>query len=229
MKQLSVVLPCLNEEEGVTLCIDKILNVFRQYDIDGEIIVVDNGCTDNTIKLVKDYNLENIKVVEEENQGYGNAYKKGFEHVSGKVIIMGDADNTYDFYEIPNILKKLEHADFVVGNRKYLAKGSMPFMHRYIGRPIFKVLMKISNVPITDSHCGFGGIKKEALDKLNLESSGMEFASEILIKAHKAGLKIDEIPITYSVRQGESKLKTYSDGVRHLKLITKEMYKDERR
>ncbi len=221
-KDISVVLPCLNEEDGIGICITKILRVFEDYNLDGEIIIVDNGCIDDTIKIVKSFESNNIKIVEEPNKGYGNAYKKGFQYVSGNVVILGDADNTYDFYDIPRFLAKLDGIDFVVGNRKYLEEGSMPFLHRYVGRPIFKVLMSFHGLPISDSHCGFGAIKKEALDKLDLQSSGMEFASEILIKAYKKGLVIKEIPIKYSTRMGESKLRTWRDGFRHLNLIVRE-------
>lgn len=218
---ISVILPCLNEEEGIRNCIEKIEDVFIKNCWDGEIIVVDNGCTDRTVEYAKQYAF--VEVFKEKNKGYGNAYKKGFSVAKGDIIVMGDADDTYDFNEIPRLIYALTKCDFVVGNRKNLEKNSMPFLHRYIGRPIFKLLMQgVFNLKISDSHCGFGAIKKEALNKLDLKSEGMEFASEILIKATKAGLIIGEIDINYSIRKGESKLRTFPDGWRHLKLITKE-------
>ena len=223
MSKVSVVLPCLNEERGVGICINKIKEVFHNESIDGEIIIVDNGCTDNTIDVVKSFNLGNITVVNEPKKGYGNAYRAGFKHVGGDIIIMGDADNSYDFYDIPRFLDSIKSADFVTGHRKVMKKGSMPFLHKYIGKPMFSfILRRFFNINVSDSHCGFGAIKKEALEKLELRSSGMEFASEILIKAKRNNLNIREIPIVYSPRIGKSKLRTFRDGARHLKLILKQ-------
>jgi len=227
MEKVSVLMPCLNEEKGVGICIKKIQEVFKKENIDGEIIVVDNGSTDNTVSVAEKYG---VKVIRESEKGYGNAYLTGFKHVSDEcgIVIMGDADNSYDFYDIPRFLKMMSESnvDFVIGNRKYLNKDSSPFLHRYIGRPVFSILLRwLFHLNISDSHCGFGAIKKEALDKLKLRSSGMEFASEILIKAKKNHLKIKEIPIIYYDRIGNSKLRTFQDGTRHLYLITKEFLK----
>ena len=139
---------------------------------------------------------------------------------------MGDADNTYNFYDIPKFLYEIKDSDFVIGNRKYLNKNSSPFLHRYIGRPVFSILLRwLFHLNISDSHCGFGAMKRDALDKLKLQSIGMEFASEILIKAQKNHLRIKEIPIIYYDRIGSSKLRTFKDGTRHLYLITKEFLK----
>lgn len=223
VKEISVVIPCLNEEEGVGICISKIQEVFFQLGIEGEVIIVDNGCTDNTINIVKSFSDPRIRIVHQPRRGYGNAYLAGFKYAEGKIIIMGDADNSYDFYDISRFLEALKENDFVIGNRASIEYGAMPSLHRYIGKPMFSFLMKsFFNLKISDSHCGFGAIKKEALDKLNLKSGGMEFASEILIKARKKGLKIAEIPIVYSPRIGESKLRTFKDGARHLRLIFNE-------
>ncbi|MEM3074540.1 MAG: glycosyltransferase family 2 protein [Candidatus Pacearchaeota archaeon] len=217
---VSVIIPCLNEEEGIGICLNKIISVFKTYKINGEIIVVDNGCTDNTINIVKSFNSANIKIVKELKKGYGNAYKSGFKEAKGEIIIVGDGDNSYDFYDIPRFLKAIKNYDFVLGNRAVIDIGAMPFLHKYIGRPMFYFLMRnLFNLEISDSHCGFAAIRKEALRKLNLKSSGMEFASEILIKAKKNNLKISEIPITYYPRMGKSKLRTLHDGLRHLNLI----------
>lgn len=224
VKEVSVVIPCLNEEKGVGICIRKIQEVFSQFEIDGEIIIVDNGCTDNTINVVNSFFDPRIRIIYQSVRGYGNAYREGFKYASGGIIVMGDADNSYDFYDIPRFLDALRENDFVIGNRSIIKNGSMPALHRYIGRPVFSVLMRgFFDLKISDSHCGFGAIKKEFLDGLNLKSSGMEFASEILIKAKKQGLKIAEIPIVYSPRLGNSKLRTFKDGARHLNLIIKEV------
>ena len=225
VKDLSVVIPCLNEEKGIATCIKKIQEVFKYYKLHGEIIIVDNGCTDNTIKVVESFNLSNLKIIFESNKGYGNAYLAGFKHVNNDVIILGDGDNSYDFYDIPKFLFKINDSDFVIGNRKYIIKGSMPPLHLYIGKPLFSFLLKnLFKLNISDSHCGFGAIRKESLDKLKLSSSGMEFASEIIIKAKKQNLKISEIPITYYPRIGKSKLRTFRDGLRHLMLIYYELF-----
>jgi glycosyltransferase involved in cell wall biosynthesis len=222
MESISVLLPCYNEEEGVGICIDKINKVFDKERLDGEILVIDNGCTDNTVEVAKTLG---VKVVDEPKTGYGNAYLAGFKKAKGDVIILGDADNSYDFYDIPRLLENIKDADFVIGNR-IKQKGSMSLLHR-IGNPIFSWLLRnLFKINISDSHCGFGAIRKEALNKLNLKSSGMEFASEILIKAKKKGLKIKEIDIDYYPRIGKSKLRSFRDGFRHLGLIARERILD---
>ncbi len=224
MHKLSVIMPCLNEEQGVGICINKIYRVFEDFNIDGEIIVIDNGSSDNTANIARSMNAF---VVYEPLKGYGNAYRSGFKVVNGDIIVMGDADNSYDFNEIPKLLQEIEKADFVIGNRVHLKKGSIPYIHSKIGKPLFSFLLKnLFNLPISDSHCGFGAIKKDSLNRLKLKSSGMEFASEILIKAKKNNLVIREIPITYYPRIGKSKLRTFRDGARHLFLIFREYFSD---
>lgn len=219
-KTVSVVIPCLNEEAGIGNCISKVKKVFDSHKLKGEIIVVDNGSTDNSARIAS---YSGAKVVYEPRKGYGNAYLKGFEEAKGGYIIMGDADDSYDFSEIPRFLDALENHDIVIGNRKHIKKGAMPFLHRYIGNPLFSCLLKnLFSIKISDSHCGFGAIKKEEFARLGLKSTGMEFASEILIKAKKKNLKMTEIPITYYPRKGKPKLRTFRDGLRHLVLITKE-------
>jgi len=219
---VSVLLPCLNEEQGVGVCIKKIQRVFRENLIGGEIIVIDNGCTDNTSEIAKSLG---VNVIYEPKKGYGNAYLAGFKEANGDIIIMGDADNSYDFNDIPRFLNEMESsgADLIIGNRKYLKKGSSPFLHRYVGKPVFSYLLRfLFHLNISDSHCGFGAIKQSSLNNLKLKSNGMEFASEILIKAKKNKLKMKEIPIVYYPRMGKSKLRTFRDGGRHLKLILSE-------
>ena len=224
-KDVSVVIPCLNEEEGVGICISKIEEVFDINKINGEIVIVDNGCTDDTINVVRSFKNNNIKIVNQPKKGYGNAYLTGLKSASGEVIILGDGDNSYDFYDIPRFLDEIRDSDIVIGNRKVITNGSMPILHRYVGRPLFSVLMRtLFDLKISDSHCGFGAIRKDSLSKLDLNSSGMEFASEILIKSKKNNLKMKEIPITYSPRLGSSKLRTFRDGARHIRLITSELF-----
>lgn len=220
MVDVSVTIPCLNEEAGIGPCITKITQVFERHRLDGEIVVCDNGSTDASAQIAS---ALGALVVHQPQRGYGLAYRTAFDAASGSVIIMGDADNSYDFEEIPRLLEALDDADFVVGNRQ-IQPGAMPWLHRYVGNPLFSWLMRhVFQLHISDSHCGFGAIRRDALDRLHLESPGMEFASEILIKARKHGLRITEIPITYWPRQGKSKLRPFADGLRHLRLMLKEL------
>jgi glycosyltransferase involved in cell wall biosynthesis len=223
---VSVVLPCLNEEEGVGICLNKIQEVFRNEGLDGEVIIVDNGCTDDTVKVVKELGFSNVRVVYEFNRGYGNAYRAGFREAKGDIVIMGDADNTYDFYDIPRFLDKVAEYDFVMGSRFLgkMEKGAMPFLHRYIGNPAIRLSFKVFyGLNFSEPSTGFVAIRKEALEKLPLKESGMEFSSEMLIKAKRNNLSMTEIPIDYHVRKGKPKLRTFRDGARHLNLITREL------
>src|SRR3989344_3780019 len=136
---VSVVIPCLNEEEGISYCLGKIKRIFKEYKIKGEIIVVDNGCQDRTVEIAKKFG---VKIVYEPNKGYGNAYLSGFKEVKGEYVIMGDGDNSYDFNDIPRLLNKLEDCDFVIGKRRYIKKNAAPFLHRYLGWPIFSLLTR---------------------------------------------------------------------------------------
>ena len=223
MATVSVVLPCLNEEAALASVIDRIREVFAKYGIKGEIIVVDNGSTDGSSGIALE---KNVILVREPKKGYGNAYRAGFGIAKGDIIVMGDADGTYDFAYIPGMIRALRHADFVIGHRKYIQKNAMPWLHRYIGNPLFSALLRtFFHLRISDSHCGFGAIKRQALEKLELRSAGMEFASEILIQAKRKRLRITELPIIYHPRAGVSKLRSFRDGMRHLMLIASEFMK----
>ncbi|MAH43797.1 hypothetical protein CL614_08835, partial [archaeon] len=159
----------------------------------------------------------------EPKRGYGSAYLAGLGAASGKFVIMGDADNTYDFNEIPKFLNYLgEGYDFVIGNRfgSKMEKNTMPWLHQYVGNPILSGLFRIFfSSKIRDVHCGMRGLRREAIDKLDLKTIGMEFASEMVIEAIRKNLRIKEFPITYHKRQGESKLNSFSDGWRHLRFM----------
>lgn len=219
---VSVIMPCLNEEQAVGACIEKCLKVFRENNINGEIIVVDNGSTDRSREIIL---KSGAKLVDESRKGYGSAYLKGFSEAQGRYLVMGDADDTYDFLNIPSFLRPLKEGyDLVIGSRLRgnikKGKGSMPFLHRYIGNPILTfILRKLFNINVSDAHCGMRSLKKEAYRRLKLQTIGMEFASEMIINARKANLKTKEIPISYSLRQGESKLRTFKDGWRHLRFM----------
>ncbi len=221
MTDVSVVFPCLNEEETVGICIDKAKKVFSDLKIDGEVVVVDNGSTDNSAKIAKEHGA---RLIEEKKRGYGNAYIRGFKEAKGKTIVMADADNTYDLLEMPKFLDLInEGADFVMGSRLKgeMEPGAMPWLHRYIGNPALTFMLNLFfKAGISDSHCGMRAIKKSALERLDLKMPSMEFASEMFIKAVKNGLSIKEIPITYSKRGGgEAKLKSFEHGWRHVRYM----------
>lgn len=229
MFDLSIVLPCLNEEKAIYFCLDEIKKTIQNHNIKAEIIIVDNNSTDNSAKIINNYKKNNpsleIILVEEKTRGYGSAYQKGFSVVLGKYVFMSDLDGTYNFNDIPKFIEKLnEGYDFVIGNRfndnnpKKL--GSMPWLHRYLGNPILSWLVRLFfKVKIKDIHCGARAIKKESLEKLGVSTCGMEFASEMIIKATKKNLHITEIPIEYNERIGVSKLETFRDGWKHLRFI----------
>jgi len=218
---ISVVLPCKNEEKTICICIKKIKKALRNHDFE---IIVSDFSSDKSKELAKNLKATVINA----KDGYGNAYIEGFKHAKGEYIIIGDADNTYDFLEIPKFITELDKCyDLVIGSRLQgtIKKGAMKPLHRYIGNPLLTgVFNLLFNTNLSDTHSGFRAIKKSKLKKLNLKSPGMEFALEMLIKASKNKLRIKEIPITYSKRIGESKLNSFSDGVRHLKLMLKERF-----
>ena len=218
--EASVVMPCLNEEDTIGICIEKAKESFIKHNIKGEIIVSDNGSSDKSVEIST---RSGARVVHQPLRGYGNAYIKGIENARGKYVIMGDADNTYDFSEIHKFIEPLRKgADMVMGSRLKgrIHKGAMPFLHRYIGNPILSGILNLMfKAKVSDSHCGMRSFKREVFDKLRLKTPGMEFASEMVIKAAKARIKIVDIPISYYPREGESKLRTFKDGWRHLRFM----------
>ena len=222
--EISIILPCLNEEESIERCINDIKDVIKKNNLNTEVIIIDNGSTDNSIQVIRDNSKGiNGKLIRHEKRGYGSAYLKGIEHSKGKYIFMADSDGSYDFYEIPKFIEELRKGyDFVIGNRfkGRIEKGSMPFLNRYIGNPILSGILKFFfNVDVHDSHCGMRAIRKESLNKLNLSTTGMEFASEMVLKAGKRNLKIKELPINYHKRRGKSKLRSFPDAWRHMRLM----------
>ncbi|MCC7468361.1 MAG: glycosyltransferase family 2 protein [Burkholderiaceae bacterium] len=216
---ISVILPALNEETTIGICIGKIQQVFRSMGIRGEVIVSDSS-TDATAEIAQSMGAI---IVHPEHRGYGYAYLEAFRHARGRYIVIGDADNTYDFLELPLLIRKLdEGADLVIGSRfkGEILEGAMIPLHRYIGNPLLTwVLNKVFGTDFSDTHSGFRAIRADSLKRLNLQSWGMEFASEMLIKASREGLIITEVPITYHPRGTPSKLSSYSDGWRHLRFI----------
>jgi glycosyltransferase involved in cell wall biosynthesis len=220
--ELSVVIPCLNEAETIESCITKAFNSFTEMGISGEVVVVDNGSTDDSVKIAKN---TGARVVTEDSRGYGSALKRGIREARGKYIIMGDADNTYDFSEIKDFVKLLrEGADLVMGSRLRgkVHPKAMPWLHRRVGTPVLtKVINLFFNVKISDVNCGLRGFKKEAVEKLDLRCRGMEFASEMVAKAGQKKLHIKEIPIDYYAAPGSRtpNLRSFSDGWRHLRFM----------
>jgi len=216
---VSVILPALDEERTIGECISKIQAVFRDNAINGEIIVSDSS-TDRTPEIAGSLGA---KVFRTERNGYGNAYLTAFRHARGHFIVMGDADDTYDFCQIPDLVAPLEEgADFVIGSRfkGVIHPGSMTFLHRYIGNPVLTWMINIIfHTRFSDSHSGFRAITREAFDRLPVKTGGMEFASEMLVMASKEQLKIVEVPIDYYPRQTPSKLHSFADGWRHIRFV----------
>ncbi len=220
MPTLSLILPCLNEEEGLRFTLPRAKNVLEKHAIHAEIIVVDNGSTDRSREVASGHGA---RVVREHCRGYGATCAKGFEEASGKYLLLADADGSYDFSEIPNFLMELEKgADFAIGNRfkGKMAKGAMPWPHRYIGNPFLSYVVRLFfNTKVRDAHCGMRAIRKSAYQKLSLVTPGMEFASEMVVQAARQNLLTSELPINYHARIGSSKLKPLPDGWRHLRFM----------
>ena len=220
--KLSVVIPALNEEGIVGKTVRSVpLQELSDADIETEIIVVDNASEDNTSEEARE---AGARVVCEKNRGYGNAYLRGFSEASGDIIVMGDADGTYPFDEMLKFIQPIlnDNAEFVMGSRLKgdIKKGAMPALHKYIGNPFLTwVLNVLFNTGISDAHCGMRAMTKNAWNKMNLKTPGMEFASEMVIEASRKKLRISEVPITYYPREGESKLSSFSDGWRHLRFM----------
>ena len=223
--EISVVIPCLNEEKALSLCLDEIKNTLDVNKLNAEIIFVDNGSIDKSLEIAKNKIMEipYLRIFEEKEKGYGSAYLKGISESRGKFIFMADADFSYEFSDIPRFINKLkEGIDMVIGNRfmNRISSESMPWHHKHIGNPLFSfIIKKIFKINVGDIHCGARAFKAEIFQKITLHTLGMEFASEMIIKAAKAKLVITEIPIQYRKRIGESKLNFVKDGLRHLKLI----------
>jgi hypothetical protein len=187
--------------------------------VEGEVVVVDNGSTDASAHLAAE---AGARVVTEPRRGYGSAYLAGFAEARGDYIVMADADLTYDFDEIPRFVAELEDgAELVIGDRMdNIHPGAMPWLHRYVGNPILTGLLNLLfRTGVKDAHCGMRGLRKELLPALDLRTTGMEFASEMVIRASRAGLRISQVPIEYRPRSGVSKLSSFRDGWRHLRFL----------
>ncbi len=221
-KELSIVMPCLNEELTVGTCVTKAVNFLKEYKINGEVIVADNGSTDRSVEIAT---KQGARVVRIEQKGYGSALRGGFESALGKYIIMADADDSYDLVNLMSFVEKLrEGYELVMGNRFKggIKKGAMPWHHRYIGNPILSFLGKLFfKTPANDFHCGLRGFTKTAIEKMNLQTTGMELASEIVIKSSILGMNTCEVPTTLSPdgRDRPPHLRSFRDGWRHLRFL----------
>lgn len=215
----SVVIPCLNEAENIEICVTRALAVLAEHDIAGEVVVADNGSTDGSGDLAE---RAGARVIHEPRRGYGSAYLAGFSASRGDCIVMADADLTYDFSDIPRFVGELEGgADMVIGDRMdNIQPGAMPWLHRYVGNPVLSGILNLFfRTGIRDAHCGMRGVRRTALPLLDLRTTGMEFASEMVIRAAKEDLEIRQFPIEYHPRGGESKLSSFRDGWRHLRFL----------
>jgi len=219
---LSIVIPCLNEEETIHICVWKARTFLLENGINGEVVVSDNGSTDSSIERARG---AGAKVFHTDDKGYGSALMNGISHAKGKYIIMADADDSYDFLEIYPLYEKLKNgADMVIGNRfaNVIEKGAMPFLHKYLGNPVLSFIGKVFfKNNIRDFHCGMRGFTKEAYCSLDLQTSGMEFASEMIVKSTLKELNIEQVPVKLykDGRSGKGHLNTWGDGWRHLRFL----------
>jgi hypothetical protein len=220
--ELSIVMPCLNEARTVGICVSKALQFLREQGISGEVVVADNGSTDGSQEIAA---RAGARVISVKEKGYGNAIRGGVAASRGKYIIMGDSDDSYDFLNLGPFLEKLrEGYDLVMGNRfkGFIAPGAMPASHRYFGNPVLTAIGRILfRSPCGDFHCGLRGFSREAYEKMDLYTEGMEFASEIVVKASLLGMRIAEVPTTLvpDGRGRPSHLRSWRDGWRHLRFL----------
>lgn len=217
---VSLVLPCLDEAGSIAVVVAEARAAFVAGGLTGEVIVVDNGSSDGSGPIAE---AAGARVVNEHRRGYGSALIAGFRAARGEVVVMADADGTYDLADIPAFVTKVRGGnDLVMGSRfrGHIETGAMPWHHRYIGNPALSGMLNLFfHTGASDAHCGIRAFRRERLDDLNLRMPGMEFASEMLVNAARAGLPIGEIPVRYRIRVGASKLRSIRDGWRHLRFL----------
>ena len=219
---VTIVMPCLNEAETLAVCVKKALNALRDSGLDGEVVIADNGSTDGSQDIAVQ---EGARLIHVPVRGYGAALMAGIKSAKGKFVLMADADDSYHFSHLPRFVTALDAgADLVMGNRfkGEIEPGAMPLLHKYLGNPALTWVGRLFfKVPIGDFHCGIRAFRKSAIESLNLSTTGMEFASEMVVKASLAGLKIVDVPTTLSPdgRSRPPHLRTWRDGWRHLRFL----------
>jgi len=220
--EVSVVMPCLNEAETLETCIVKARRALQEANIAGEVVIADNGSSDGSVEIAERLGA---RIVNVRAKGYGNALMAGITAARGKYVVMGDADDSYDFGHIPRFVERLRAgADLVMGNRFQggIEPGAMPFLHKYLGNPVLSQVGKLLfKSPVGDFHCGLRGFSKAAFERMGLQTTGMEFASEIVVKSSLLGFSIAEVPTTLSPdgRSRRPHLRTWRDGWRHLRFL----------
>jgi glycosyltransferase involved in cell wall biosynthesis len=220
--ELSVVMPCLNERETVSICVRKAMAALKEAAIAGEVIVADNGSTDGSVEAAQ---AEGAKVVNIAEKGYGSALKGGILAARGQYVLMADSDDSYDFSHAPRFLKQLRlGSDLVMGNRFQggISDQAMPFLHRYLGNPVLSGIGRLFfGSPCGDFHCGMRGFRRDSFLQMDIRSTGMEFASEMVVKATLLRMKVSEVPTTLNPdgRNRPPHLRTWRDGWRHLRFL----------
>ncbi|MEA2540101.1 MAG: hypothetical protein QOH35_1467 [Acidobacteriaceae bacterium] len=220
--ELSVVMPCLNERETVGVCIRKAMVALKDAGIPGEVIVADNGSTDGSVELAQ---AEGARVVNIEQKGYGSALKGGILAARGRYVLMADSDDSYDFGHAPRFVQQLRMgSDLVMGNRFQggIKDQAMPFLHRYLGNPVLSGIGRLFfGSPCGDFHCGMRGFRRDSFLQMDIRSTGMEFASEMVVKATLMRMKVSEVPTTLNPdgRNRPPHLRTWRDGWRHLRFL----------
>ena len=220
--ELSIVMPCLNEAETLAVCIDKAQGYLERSGVVGEVIIADNGSTDGSQDIAR---AHGARVVDVPAKGYGSALMGGIEAARGEYVIMGDADDSYDFSELDPFVERLRAGDeLVMGNRFKggIAEGAMPPLHKYLGNPVLSWIGRVLfRSPIGDFHCGLRGFNRRSILNLHLQTTGMEFASEVVVKSTLGGLRVSEVPTTLD-KDGRSRpphLRSWRDGWRHLRFL----------
>lgn len=220
--ELTILMPCLNEAETLAICIDKAQAYLQKSGVRGEVLIADNGSTDGSIEIAQQHGA---RVVHVPIRGYGAALSHGIANARGKFVIMGDSDDSYDFSKLdPFVAKLREGNDLVMGNRFKggIAPGAMPFLHKYLGNPVLSFIGRLFfSIPVRDFHCGLRGFNRDRILALNLHTTGMEFASEMVVRSALAKYAITEVPTTLA-KDGRSRpphLRTWRDGWRHLRFL----------
>lgn len=220
--ELSIVMPCLNEAETLATCIDKAQGYLARSGVVGEVVIADNGSTDGSQDIAR---AHGARVVEVPAKGYGSALMGGIEAAHGEYVIMGDADDSYDFSKLDPFVERLRAGDeLVMGNRFKggIAEGAMPPLHKYLGNPVLSWIGQVLfRSPIGDFHCGLRGFNRKSIQNLHLQTTGMEFASEVVVKSTLGGLRVSEVPTTLD-KDGRSRpphLRSWRDGWRHLRFL----------